>query len=155
MLEIQGIEPTNNAAERALHQSKVQHNISLGVQSTAVPSAVADCSRSPLPCGNRTGIPGRPGAGLERSSPGQGDALVATGSLSSAARAARLLCPLSDERSGVHLRGSAYLPLNGYTKLNIKTNDLNQAASCKLLLMREQTHDLLLEDITRSLTSDS
>jgi hypothetical protein len=32
-LEIQGIEPTNNAAERALHQSVIQRKISHGVQS--------------------------------------------------------------------------------------------------------------------------
>jgi hypothetical protein len=32
-LEIQGIEPTNNAAERALRQSVIQRKISHGVQS--------------------------------------------------------------------------------------------------------------------------
>ncbi|MFZ0407184.1 MAG: transposase [Cyanobium sp.] len=34
-LEVQGIEPTNNAAERALRQSVIQHKISLGVQSAS------------------------------------------------------------------------------------------------------------------------
>ena len=33
-LEIEGIEPTNNAAERALRQSVIQRKISHGVQST-------------------------------------------------------------------------------------------------------------------------
>jgi hypothetical protein len=35
-LEIQGVEPTNNAAERALRQSVIQRNISYGVQSASV-----------------------------------------------------------------------------------------------------------------------
>ena len=34
-LEIQGVEPTNNAAERALRQSVIQRKISLGVQSAS------------------------------------------------------------------------------------------------------------------------
>jgi transposase len=34
-LEIHGVEPTNNAAERALRQSVIQHKISLGVQSSS------------------------------------------------------------------------------------------------------------------------
>ncbi len=34
-LEIHGIEPTNNAAERALRQSVIQRKISLGVQSAS------------------------------------------------------------------------------------------------------------------------
>jgi len=34
-LEIQGVEPTNNAAERALRQSVIQRKISHGVQSTS------------------------------------------------------------------------------------------------------------------------
>jgi transposase len=34
-LEVQGIEPTNNAAERALRQSVIQRKISLGVQSAS------------------------------------------------------------------------------------------------------------------------
>ncbi|WP_158218619.1 hypothetical protein [Synechococcus sp. 1G10] len=33
-LEIQGVEPTNNAAEQALLQSPIQRRISHGVQST-------------------------------------------------------------------------------------------------------------------------
>ena len=71
-LEIHGIEPTNNAAERALRQSVIQHKIrdmpsnSHGVQSASVLSAVAACSRSPPPCANRSGIFGsswsRPGS---------------------------------------------------------------------------------------------
>jgi hypothetical protein len=34
-LEIQGIEPTNNAAERAQRQSDIQRKINLGVQSAS------------------------------------------------------------------------------------------------------------------------
>ena len=64
-LETHGVEPTTNAAERALRQSVIQRKISLGVQSARVPSVVADCSRSPPPCGNRAEMSGsfwsRPG----------------------------------------------------------------------------------------------
>jgi hypothetical protein len=37
----------------------------------------------------------------------------------------------------------------GSNKFHIKTTELNQTASCKLLHKRAQTHDLLLEDIAR------
>jgi hypothetical protein len=60
------------------------------------------------------GIPGSSWSSPGRPSLGRSDALIAAGSLSSVATAERLLCPLSEERSGVHLRGSAYRPLQDF-----------------------------------------
>ena len=63
-LEIEGVGPTNNAAERGLRPSVIQRRISHGVQSTAAPSAAAACS--PSPCGNKAVMSGsfwsRPGS---------------------------------------------------------------------------------------------
>lgn len=66
-LETRGIEPTNNAAERALRQSVIQRNTqSRRPINPVVPSAVAACSRSAPPCGNRAAMSGsslsRPGS---------------------------------------------------------------------------------------------
>jgi transposase len=64
-LEIHGVEPTNNTAERALRQSVIQRKISLGVQFVSGAICRTDCSRSPPPCGNRAEMSGsswsRPG----------------------------------------------------------------------------------------------
>jgi hypothetical protein len=72
ILEMEGIEPTNNAAERALRQSVIQRKIrdlpsnSLRSNRPAAPSAAAGCSRSPPPSCNRGGMSGsswsRPGS---------------------------------------------------------------------------------------------
>ncbi len=57
-LAIQGIEPTNNAAEQALRQSVIQRKVSLASGPPAKLTAAAACSRSPPACGNRDGISG-------------------------------------------------------------------------------------------------
>jgi transposase len=54
-LETEGIEPTNNAAGRALRPSVIQRKVSHGVQSSRprASSAGHACSPSPPPSGNR------------------------------------------------------------------------------------------------------
>ncbi len=81
-LDHPGIEPTNNAAERALRQSVIQRKISLGVQSEQrchLPQPIAHGYHHPQATG--PGYLAVPGAGLDLPSPRRADAIAADGSL--------------------------------------------------------------------------
>ena len=87
-LETPGIEPTNNAAERALRPAVIHRKISHGVQSASrrdLPQPPAHGHRHPQTAGQ--GCVGVSGAGLDRPSPRWCDAITRAGSLRPGAKA--------------------------------------------------------------------